>query len=67
MLAFRKAAAIPKLFAAGLLAVALTATGLSAWTGYLGGQIRHPEIRSGAPVSKAALVERWMDSRRDDD
>lgn len=42
--AFRKAAAVPTILAAGLLALTLTTTGLFAWTGYLGGQIRHTEL-----------------------
>ena len=45
-LAFRKAVAVPRIFAAGLLALTLTTTGLFAWTGYLGGQIRHTELGS---------------------
>jgi hypothetical protein len=32
--------------AAGLLALAVTTTGLFTWTGYLGGQIRHTELGS---------------------
>lgn len=45
-LAFRKAIAVPRIFATGLLALALTTTGLLAWTGFLGGQIRHTELGS---------------------
>lgn len=52
--AFRKAAAVPRLFAAGLLALTLTTTGFFAWTGYLGGQIRHTELGS----STAAATDR---------
>lgn len=51
-LLFRKAAAVPKLFAVGLLALTLTTTGLFAWTGYLGGQIRHTELKSRVAAAK---------------
>ncbi len=44
VLLFRKATAVPTAFAAGLLALTLTTTGLFAWAGYLGGQIRHSEL-----------------------
>lgn len=47
-LLFRKVTAVPKVFAAGLLALTLTTTGLFAWTGYLGGLIRHTELGSAA-------------------
>lgn len=47
--------------AAGVLALALSTTGLFV------GQIRHPEIRAGAPGPQAAAVEGRAASRRDDD
>jgi hypothetical protein len=50
-LLFRKAAAVPRVFAAGLLALTLTTTGLFAWTGYLGGLIRHTELGSTAAAT----------------
>lgn len=60
-------AAIPSVFAAGLLALALSTTGLFVRTGYLGGQIRHAEIRAGAPGQQAAAVEGRPASLRNDD
>ncbi len=54
VIAFRRAAGVPKVFAAGLLALTLTTTGLFAWTGYLGGQIRHTELGG----SMAAATDR---------
>jgi uncharacterized membrane protein len=51
VIAFRNAAAVPKVFAAGLLGLTLTTTALFAWTGYLGGQIRHTELGGMAAVT----------------
>lgn len=45
-----RAKPVPRWLASGLLAVSLTTSGLMAWTGNLGGQIRHTEIRAGAPA-----------------
>jgi uncharacterized membrane protein len=50
-LVFRKPTGVPKVFVAGLLALALMTTGLFAWTGYLGGQIRHTELGSSAAAA----------------
>ena len=55
MLIFRKAAALPRVFAAGMLVLTLAVSGLFGWTGYLGGQIRHPELRAAAQPAATAL------------
>jgi hypothetical protein len=57
MLIFRKAVALPKAFAAGVLVLVLVVSGLFGWTGYLGGQIRHPELSAAAPDSGTAGLE----------
>jgi hypothetical protein len=57
MLMFRKAAALPRVFAAGVLVLVLAVSGLFGWTGYLGGQIRHPELRAAAPNAGTARLE----------
>ena len=57
MLVFRKAAALPRVFAAGVLVLALAVSGLFGWTGYLGGQIRRPELRAAASDSGTARLE----------
>ena len=44
---------IPSRFATLLLVLALIPAGLVGWTANLGGQIRHTEIRPGAPVEPA--------------
>jgi hypothetical protein len=48
--AFRRSA-VPTVFAMGLLTLALATTGLFAWTGYLGGQIRHTELGGSAAAA----------------
>ncbi|MGI9174573.1 MAG: hypothetical protein ACR2GR_04575 [Rhodothermales bacterium] len=48
LLAFRKKP-LPTGFTATVLVLALAASSVMAWTANLGGQINHPEIRSGAP------------------
>jgi len=50
---YRMADIIPQRFAVILLAVSVVVNGLMTWTGFLGGQIRHTEVRSGfvVPVS----------------
>ncbi|MBI5386513.1 MAG: hypothetical protein HZA90_17730 [Verrucomicrobia bacterium] len=45
LLLFRRSGPMPNWFAAILLAVALTAAALMAWTANLGGEVRHTEIR----------------------
>jgi len=52
VLLFRTATTIPRVFAAAVLVLALGVGGLFGWTGYLGGQIRHTEIRADASVPK---------------
>lgn len=66
-LLFRKAAGIPKAAAAGLIALTVATTGLFAWTGYLGGQIRHTEIGPASPAASQALPDGRWGTRRDDD
>lgn len=62
--AFRRAS-IPRAFALGLLGLTLATTGLFGWTGYVGGEIRHPEIRAaGGPTPAETAVQR---AARDDD
>ena len=46
LLAFRRKA-IPTAGLAGVLGLALVCSALLGWTAHLGGEIRHPEIRSG--------------------
>lgn len=64
---FRKAARIPAYLAAGVLALTLSTTGLFAWTGYLGGQIRHTEIGPASAAASHALPEGRNGSETDDD
>jgi uncharacterized membrane protein len=63
---FRESAAIAKSFTAGLLVLALSTTGLFAWTGYLGGQIRHPEIRAGSSIGNAFHAAVRADTKESD-
>lgn len=56
LIAARRRSVVPPRLAAGALGVTILAVGLLAWTGYLGGQIRHEEIRSGG--ARAGEVER---------
>ena len=46
-LAVYRRRALPRWVTAGGLAVALAAGGLMGYTGYLGGQVRHTEVRGG--------------------
>ena len=50
---YRRADIIPQRFVMLLLAMSVVATGLMMWTGFLGGQIRHTEVRAAfvVPVS----------------
>ncbi|HEX7124800.1 MAG TPA: hypothetical protein VF406_03355 [Thermodesulfobacteriota bacterium] len=52
-LIFRKAREVPRVVAAGLVALVVATSGLFTWTGYLGGQIRHAEIRSDTALADA--------------
>lgn len=47
---FRRLAAVPRWFTSSSLVLALATAGLMGWTANLGGQIRHTEIRAGAPA-----------------
>ncbi len=53
LLLFRRGKIVPAWFCSGMLAASLIVSGLMAWTANLGGQIRHPEIRSNnnSPVA----------------
>lgn len=44
---------MPRWFIPVTLALTIVSGGLMGWTGNLGGQIRHTEIRAGAPVGTA--------------
>ena len=46
-IAFRRGRTIPNWFAGAMLALALVVAGLMARTANFGGEVRHPEIRSG--------------------
>lgn len=48
LLIYRRAVELPKVVAVVTLGLSIVAVGLMAWTANLGGQINHPEIRSGA-------------------
>lgn len=50
-----------------MLLVPLATSGLFAWTGYLGGQIRHAEIRSTALADAMPGAEDAEDRGEDDD
>ncbi len=52
-LLFHRAAELPRALAAGIAVAVVTTTVLFGWTGYLGGQIRHTEIRPGGAVADA--------------
>ncbi len=62
---FARARAIPRVLAAGVLALTVVTSGLMGWTGYLGGMIRHTEIRSasmpGSVPSEAKIRSRHHD------
>ncbi len=45
---FRRGKVVPAWYGTVVLAGALLVSGLMAWTASLGGQVHHPEIRSGA-------------------
>lgn len=52
-LVFRRRPEVPRAVAAGLVTLVVATSALFTWTGYLGGQIRHSEVRSGAAVADA--------------
>jgi hypothetical protein len=62
-----RAAALPAPLVASVLLVAAVTGGLFAWTGYLGGQIRHPEIHGGGVQAAATDADRHERGREDDD
>ena len=47
---------LPRAFAVGLVALMGITSGLFDWTGYLGGQIRHTEIRSASSTSAGPMA-----------
>lgn len=58
---------LPRGFVLALAAFIVVTTGLFGWTGYLGGQIRHTEIRAAAPAGAAAGVVGQAKRRGHDD
>jgi len=46
---YRIKSGVPRFFLVVVVAASLLVAALMAWTANLGGEIRHPEIRSGAP------------------
>jgi uncharacterized membrane protein len=52
-LALFRGRALPRWVIAGGLALAIVAGGLMGYTGYLGGQVRHTEVRAAAVASAA--------------
>ena len=48
---------LPRAFAVALVALIGVTTGLFGWAGYLGGQIRHTEIRAASPASAGSVAE----------
>ena len=48
---YRRADVIPHLLVILLLAMSVVASGLMMWTGFLGGQIRHTEVRADLVVA----------------
>lgn len=44
---------VPGAFGATVLVLTFGASVLFAWTGYLGGQIRHPDIQAGSAISRS--------------
>lgn len=63
---YRRAAPLPPRLAQLVLAGSLIASGAMGWTGWLGGAIRHTEIRggvaAGSDVSPANAVQRTRDA-----
>jgi uncharacterized membrane protein len=55
----RRSEYLPRPLLTGLLALTIIGCGLFAWTAWIGGQIRHPEINSGAqPPSTGSIGSR---------
>ena len=48
---FRRLAVLPRWFTSSSLVLALVTAGMIGWAANLGGQIRHTEIRAGAPAA----------------
>lgn len=67
VLVWRRAPQVPRTFAAAVLLVTLATSALFAWTGYLGGQIRHTEIRSTALAGAPSGGEEAGDRGEHDD
>ncbi len=53
---------VPRRYAGAILVVAIAVNALMAWTANLGGQISHPEIRSGDETIETVDVYRTEDS-----
>lgn len=56
---------LPRAFAVAVVALIAVTAGLFGWTGYLGGQIRHTEIRTASPALAGGVAE-WKRHRHDD-
>lgn len=56
---------LPRVFAVGLVGLVVITSGLFAWTGYLGGQIRHTEIRAASPAVTGPVAESRRHGRDD--
>jgi hypothetical protein len=50
-------APVPQVAAVGALAGAAVVSGMMAYTGLLGGQVRHTEVRPGATAADAMMIE----------
>lgn len=64
---YGRAASLPRWVATVALAGSLVGSGLMAWTGLLGGQIRHTEVRAGASSGGAGAAERTIEDRDPND
>jgi hypothetical protein len=56
-LALFRRRALPRVFAAAMMALTLVTAGLFGWTGYLGGEIRHSEITAGSGDPSPLVAE----------
>lgn len=61
-----RAVVISGAFGAIVLVLTFGASALFAWTGYLGGQIRHPDVRSGSVISQPTGREGRTDRTKGD-
>lgn len=64
---YRGAASLPRWVATAALLGSFVGSGLMAWAGLLGGQIRHTEVRAGASSGVGAAAERAIEDGDTDD